>query len=300
MGEGLKSGWAMLLIAAGASFILSILLTPVVIRFARYKGILSEPKKIRFYLSPRPLLGHVVLFISFYLILAGTFILRIYADEYYYTRGEIERMGIGLFLASLFLCISSTFSDIRKDRGDLEWVYIIVCTLMLYFFGIRFTILRIPFLGTMDLKYFGAPLLIIWVLLLVSIVELLDFFEGAAGALVTLVSVAYALLHALSGKREFFVIIFFAILGGAVAGILPYQTLRRKIIYGKSGNKVLGFIFAAGTVISHRKETTGQFVIFPVALVLFIIVVVNFLFLDQQLRPLTTQNRRKRETAGPA
>lgn len=278
-------------IAGMGAFAVAFCLSPLIRGFAVRKGILSDPAKIRFYLSPRPLLGHIVLFAGFFAPLAVAFGAGIFGDEFYYSLAELERISLGLFFASLFLTISSVYADVRNDASDLEWIYIIVGALMLYFFGIRFIILKIPFIGVLNLKYWGLPLLVLWVLLVVSIVELLDFFEGLAGGVIAVVSLIFMLLHLTAGKNELYVIVYFAILCGAAAGLLPWQVLGRRIIYGKSGNKLVGFIFAAGTVIAHRKEETGQFFLFPIAVLLFVIVVVNFLFLDQQLRPITTKSR---------
>ncbi len=125
------------------------------------------------------------------------------------------------------------------------------------------------------------------VLLVVSITELLDFFEGLASAVITLISLVFFHLQIAKGQGEVYVPFFFAVLGGAAAGLLPFQLFRKKILYGKSGNKLVGFLFAAGTVIARRKETTGQFFLFPIALLLFATVVVHFLFLESQLRPIS-------------
>lgn len=283
-------GLTILLLGLGA-YVIAFCLAPLMRGFAVRRGILSDPSKIRFYLTPRPLLGHVVLLAAFFASLAVAFCLGVFKDEFYYSVAGLERISLGLFFTSLFLTISSVYADVRNDASDLEWIYIIVGALMLYFFGIRFIILKIPFIGVLNLKYWGLPLLALWVLLVVSIVELLDFFEGLAGAVIAVVSLIFVGLHLAAGKNELYVIVYFAILFGAAAGLLPWQILGRRIIYGKSGNKLLGFIFAAGTVIAHRKEYTGQFLLFPIAILLFIIVVVNFLFLDQQLRPMTTKSK---------
>ncbi|HRR32338.1 MAG TPA: hypothetical protein P5557_13695 [Candidatus Sumerlaeia bacterium] len=284
-----------------AAFAIAFCLTPLMRGFAIRKKILSDPAKIKFYLTPRPLLGHVVLLTAFFVSLAVAFGLGVFKDEFYYSVAGLERISLGLFFTSLFLTISSIYADVRNDASDLEWVYIIVGALMLYFFGIRFIILKIPFIGILNLKYWGLPLLALWVLLVVSIVELLDFFEGLAGAVIAIVSLIFVGLHLAAGKNELYAIVYFALLFGAAVGILLWQFLGRRIIYGKSGNKVVGFIFAAGTVIAHRKEDTGQFLLFPIAILLFVIVVVNFLFLEQQLRPISAKcrmnNQRQNERA---
>ena len=239
------------------------------------------------------MLGHLVLYASFFIPFALAWWVGIFSDDFLYSLEELKRITLGLFFASSFLMISAAYSDVRNEPGDFEWLYIIVSALLLYFFDIRFVVMKIPFFGTVDLHFWGLPLLLLWVLLIVSIVELLDFFEGLAGSVVFLVCLAYYFLHLFSGKGEFYQPFFFATLAGAIAGILPFQLFTKKILYGKSGNKILGFLFAAGTVIARRKETTGQFFLFPIVIILFVIVLVNFLFLESQLRPIPGPGRDK-------
>lgn len=242
---------------------------------------------MRFYTGAKPLLGHIPLFLGFFLPFAVMFGLRVFSDDYFYTLTELQHITTGLLFASLFLMISATYSDIRNDSGEFEWIYIIVSAFLLYFFGIRFMVLKMPLIGDINIQFWGLPLLVVWVLLVVSIVELLDFFEGIAGSVIAVISFVYFYLHLTSGEGEVYTSVFFATLGGAVMGILPFMLLRKKIIFGKSGNKIIGFLFAAGTIIARRKETTGQFILFPVVVILFFIVMMNFLFLESQLRPLS-------------
>jgi len=288
-----QSVWTLCLVSAGGTFVLSCLLAMLVQRIARDRKVLSDPKKVRFYTSERPLLGHIPVFVSFFLPFALTFGLGIFSDDFFYTLVELKRISIGLFLASLFLVISATYSDVRNDPGDLEWLYIIGSSLLLYFFEIRFIVLKIPLIGDINVRFWGLPLLMVWVLLVVSITELLDFFEGLASAVITLISLVFFHLQIAKGQGEVFVPFFFATLGGAVAGLLPFQLFQKKILYGKSGNKLVGFLFATGTVIARRKETTGQFFLFPIVLVLFVVVLIHFLFLESQLRPISPTRAEK-------
>lgn len=281
----MNSGWLYTFFASLGALIISVIFTPLTANLAKRKKILSDPLKVRFYTSRKPVLGHIVLFIAFFLPMGIAFASGFFSDEFFYTLSDLHKMTVGLFFSSLFLVISATYSDARNDPGDYEWLYIIVSSVMLYFFEVRFRVLYLPFTGEVNLNIWGLPLLAIWVLLVVSIVELLDFFNGLAGGVIALVSGIYYLLHKTSGKNELYTPFFFAVLMGAVAGILFFQIKGPKIQYGKSGNKILGFLFAAGTVISYRKGTTGQFVIFPIAIFLFIVVTVNFLFLERQHRP---------------
>lgn len=278
--------WIFSALSAASAFFLSCILSPLVSGAAKKRGIVSDPGKVRFYTSQTPLLGHLVLFFSFFSLLAGAFAFGLFSDDFIYTLSDLQRITTGIFFASLFLAISATYSDVRNESGDFEWLYIIGSAFLIYFFDIRFIVLKIPGMGDINLYIWGLPLLVVWILLIVSIIELLDFFEGLASCVVAVVSVVYFYLHASAGKGELFVPFFFATLGGAAAGLVPHQLFRRKILYGKAGNKLVGFLFAAGTVISHRKETTGQFLIFPIAVILFFIVAVNYLFLERQLRPL--------------
>ncbi|MBN1900467.1 hypothetical protein JW926_03980 [Candidatus Sumerlaeota bacterium] len=277
--------------AAGA-FILSFVSTILVKGIAERFGILSDPKKVRFYTGSSPLLGHIPLFLGFFIPFAVMFGLRIFADDYFYSLSELKKITSGLLFSSLFLLISATCSDIRNDSGEFEWIYIIASSLLLYFFDIRFVVLKMPLIGDIDVQFWGLPLLVVWTLLVVSIVELLDFFEGIAGSVIAAISLVYFYLHLASGKQELYVTVLFATLGGAVMGMSPFL-LRKKIIFGKSGNKIVGFLFAAGTIIARRKETTGQFILFPIALILFFIVLVNFLFLESQLRPLSGSDNKQ-------
>ncbi len=267
-----------------AAFLPSLAAGEILSRFGRNRNLFSDPVQVRFYTKRRPVLGHVALFAAFFLPFAAAFITSVFSDEFFYSLAGMKHIATGLFFSTLFLVISAAISDLRNDPGDYEWLYIIASALMLYFFGIRFTVVYIPGMGEVTSGLWGLPLLVMWVLLIVSIVELLDFFSGAAGGAIAILSLIYAFLHFFSGRGEVFVPAFFIILAGAAAGLLPLQAAGR-IIFGKSGNKIPGFLFAAGTVVAYRKVTTGQIFIFPIAIFLFVIVVGNYLFLDSQLRP---------------
>ena len=59
---------------------------------------------------------------------------------------------------------------------------------------------------------------------------------------------------------------------GSVLGIFPCQRIRDGIVLGKAGNKVVGFLFAALTLVGRRKASTTEFLILPIGILVFYLV----------------------------
>jgi UDP-GlcNAc:undecaprenyl-phosphate/decaprenyl-phosphate GlcNAc-1-phosphate transferase len=125
------------------------------------------------------------------------------------------------------------------------------------------TFIALPFnLDISDNIWLNLPLTVFWFLLLINAVNLADGLDGLAAGITLFTCVVMAVFLMLTGQNGLSV--FFALLGGAVAGFLPYNfKTKGKIFLGDSGSYFLGYCVAAFSIMGSVKGQVGAALVLP-------------------------------------
>lgn len=152
-----------------------------------------------------------------------------------------QRLGQlqGLFLGCTIIFLLGVLDD-RFDLPPLVRLLVqVLATLPLIASGIVLQVFLPPLLA--------VPLTIVWIVGLTNSFNFLDNMNGLTSGVSVIICLVLGLMAALS--REFYMLLVFLLLGGAVAAFWLFNFPRASIFLGDSGSTHLGFLLAGLTTL---------------------------------------------------
>ncbi len=222
-----------LLLCGGVALGLSLALTPLIIRLARWKGYIATPQDDRWHKDPTPLIGGVAIFAAFAtaLLLVGP------ASPGTYS---ILAGAAGIFTLGLI-------DDIFGLNPQIKLIGQIIISALMVAMGIQIEIIPWPALS--------IPLTIFWMVALINAFNLLDNMDGLAAGLAAITSCVLLIFSLQAG--DYTVAALSAALGGAALGFLVFNFNPASIFMGDSGSMVLGFCLACFSILGTWRHATN-------------------------------------------
>jgi len=149
------------------------------------------------------------------------------------------------------------------------------------FLGIRIKFLSGSLLfdadATVYLSYLSIPLTIIWIMTIVKLIEMTDFFDGMTLGICFIIM--SALIYAFFEQKGplLFEKKFCALALGIILGMLRFNHHPAKFRLGKGGAKALGFTIAALSISGASKTVAGIGIILPVLVLWLPILAATFI-----------------------
>lgn len=230
-----------------SSFLLSFVMTPIIIRISNKHGFVVEPREDRWNKKPAALFGGIALFLSFvipYLVFV-----------------PIDRLSIGILVCATTVFLLGFFDDITGLTPQLKLLIQLIVAVGVIFFGITVKIIPYPVLS--------IPLTILWIIGITNALNILDNMDGlAAGiSIVTALSIFfYSFISNLTYPA-----ILAAILAGSAIGFFKYNFNPAKIFMGDCGSLFLGFMLSIITIIGTWRTVTNLVFVLMVPLAIMII-----------------------------
>ncbi|HEU4766429.1 MAG TPA: MraY family glycosyltransferase, partial [Pyrinomonadaceae bacterium] len=214
------------LLAVAASFVLALLLTPVVRAFARRYGFVAAPKSDRWHKKPTAMLGGSVIWLSVII----TYLLFISETTY----------GKFILLASTFLFLVGLVDDILHIKPYQKLIGQVMGAAYVVYYG-----LSLPWTGSVLLN---MALAIFWLIGITNAINLLDNMDGLASGIAVIAAGFLALSFVNAGQyTEALVMLIFA---GALLGFLVYNSNPASIFMGDCGSMFVGFFLASSALIN--------------------------------------------------
>jgi len=224
------------------SFLVSLLLTPLVRRIALSTGHVATPKDSRWHKKPTALFGGVSIFIA----VVSSWI----AGSLYLGWKEI-----GYPYLPIILCAGGTFflgliDDLRDIKPQQKLAGQIVFASLLMLFGFR--------LHWINSEGLDVVLSIIWVVGITNALNLLDNMDGLAAG-VAFIAAGFLMLNHISAlPLDATPISFIAIVAaylGALLGFLFYNFNPASIFMGDAGSLFIGFVLASLCMMQPGQAT---------------------------------------------
>jgi UDP-GlcNAc:undecaprenyl-phosphate GlcNAc-1-phosphate transferase len=244
------NGWdaATLLLPA----IVSFLATPLVMDFARRRGLVDRPGPGKIHDHPVPTLGGLGLAVT---VLAVLWLL--------------EPLGMGLTaphtlavtLAALPVLAVGVADDLGVQSIPVKLAGHAFAGLVLFGFGIRVSILTNPFGDSVALGPLALPVTVLWVVVVVNAMNLCDGLDGLAAGIGGIAAFSLAIVGALQGGDD--VRVLGLVLAGAIVGFYPYNLPKASIFLGDVGSTFLGLALATVGLIQNHKTTTAMTLLLP-------------------------------------
>ncbi len=219
----------------GLAFGISVVLTPLVARLARARGIVANPRQDRWHQKPTALLGGVAIYVATTLAIVA-FV-------------RLDSRLIGLVAGGALLFVTGLIDDLRHLRPHTKLIVQIVAACALIVSGVQ--------VGTPDLAPIAIPLTILFVVGITNAFNLLDNMDGlSAGTAAIAAMFLFAFSFSLGNVA--IALLSLAVVGGAV-GFLIYNFNPARIFMGDSGAMFLGFTLSGIALIGTREMASDIF-----------------------------------------
>ena len=238
----------------GVPFILALLLTPLVRRFALRHNLVSHPRPDRWHKQPTALLGGVGIYFAF---LISVFYL-----------GTFNRNALGLIIGGTFLFIVGLLDDRLHFAPYLKLFAQIIAGCIAIYFG--------NILGFSGNYLLVASLTLFWIIAITNAFNLLDNIDGLAAG-IALVCSAMLFFSSL-GQPLNSLGIYGLIISGAVLGFLPYNFNPAKIFMGDSGSMFLGYSLAVLAIAGTTRHLSSLIVTMLVPVLILSVPIFDTIF----------------------
>lgn len=234
----------------------SLLLTPVVRRVALRWGAVAHPRDRDVHAVDTPRLGGVALFCGVGLAVLVAHELPSLRSTF--TNGS-ETMGV--LLAGLILIIVGALDD-RYEMDSLTKLagQVTAAGTMVLVGGVQLVQISPPWAhDVIVLGDSGAPLTILFTVLVINAVNFIDGLDGLAAGVTAICALAFFAFTFHLGQLYLHVVdaptLMAAALAGACIGFLPHNFAPARIFMGDSGSMFVGLVLAGiGTMASSRAD----------------------------------------------
>lgn len=237
-------------VTAGA---LSLLLTPLMKKFAFKVGAVSVPNHRSVHSKPMPLLGGLAIFLAF---VFSYFVVMPISDFY-----DKDHIALGLILGGTIIAIVGALDDKFNLSPKLKLLGQAVAAVIVVSFGLQIDIVNIPFGSSIPIEYnwISIPLTIIWIIGVTNAINLIDGLDGLSAGVSSIAGATILVLAILMNSPM--VILLSAILIGSALGFLFFNFHPAKIFMGDSGSLFLGFALSTLSIMGYKQAALVSFIV---------------------------------------
>jgi UDP-GlcNAc:undecaprenyl-phosphate GlcNAc-1-phosphate transferase len=248
-----------LIFGLGLSTGLSLVLTPLVIRFAHLIGAIDLPNERKIHRHPIPRLGGMAVWGSVFLTFA---ILTILDPAHEAWAKLISIDGILLAGALLIILVVGFLDDLHPLHPGPKFLAQLVAATLFYAAGFRISGISNPFgPNQIHLGLLGYPVTVLWIVGVTNSFNLIDGLDGLASGVGAIASVTIFAILLLNGDPTTALIAL--IITGALFGFLRYNFNPARIFLGDSGSLFIGVSLALLSIKSSAKGSTVVAILVP-------------------------------------
>jgi UDP-GlcNAc:undecaprenyl-phosphate GlcNAc-1-phosphate transferase len=249
-----------LLIVFSIPILISLLITPWVIRYATRIGAMDQPNERKIHHRPIPRLGGLVIYVSFFVSLG---VLQTLSPESFSVISLAPTKGVMLTIALVLVLGLGIFDDLRPRTPTQKLIVQLVAGTLAYSAGFRFGAVTDPLgRGLLDLGMFDYPATLLWIVGITNAFNLIDGLDGLAGGVAVIAS--FTIFGIALLKNDMSTAIMALIMAGAVVGFLRYNFNPARIFLGDSGSLFLGFALSVFSLQSSTKGSTALAILVPI------------------------------------
>ncbi len=235
-----------------ATFLLALVLTPAVIKFAVKIGAMDIPKDDRrVHRVAMPLMGGLAMYIA---VVIGMLLFL-----------PKDRKFLAILIGATLILISGIKDDIKGTTPKEKLFYQILAASVAIWGGISIENITNPFVqgsAGFGLSWFTIPITIFWIVGITNTLNLIDGLDGLAGGVAFISSFSFMLVALKMGLG--FIGVLAALVAGACLGFLPYNFNPAKIFMGDTGSLFLGYMLAIISIEGALKSVATIAMIIPI------------------------------------
>ncbi len=242
---------------------LSLVLTPLVIRLAKFIGVIDKPDERKIHKIPTPRMGGLAPFVSFF----STCLLVYFFVPGFNMQGFMSPLSwLTISVSLIIILLLGVFDDILILKPGKKFFVQFIAASLVYSSGIRFSSFSLPFsYGIINIGILSYPLTVIWVIGITNAFNLIDGLDGLAAGIAAISSLTITAIAFLHNDTTTAVICL--ALTGSLIGFLRYNFNPAKIFLGDSGSLFIGFTLALLSIQSATKGSTVFSILLPVLVI---------------------------------
>ncbi|MFB1082244.1 glycosyltransferase family 4 protein [Jeotgalibacillus sp. JSM ZJ347] len=235
----------MILITALICLLASILITPLVIKFAFLIGATDKPNHRKVHQKIMPRIGGLAIYISFVI---GFLIL---------SPGDVAAWPV--LIGSFIIIVTGVVDDIREISPKVKLAGQFAAALVVIYGGVRLEVINLPFGGELEFGFLSIPITVLWIVGITNAINLIDGLDGLAAGVSSIALVSITLMAMLKG--DMFVMSLGLILLMSILGFLFYNFHPAKIFMGDTGALFLGFMISVLALQGFKNVTVISLII---------------------------------------
>jgi UDP-GlcNAc:undecaprenyl-phosphate GlcNAc-1-phosphate transferase len=230
------------------ALLISLAITPVVMRLAGFWGAVDVPNQERkIHRGIVPLLGGVAIVISFFLVL-------FFARDHILVGSLSLRHWLGFFGGAVFLMIGGFLDDKYSLRPGQQIIFPLLAIASVILGGVEIVKITNPLGGYIYFSGLVSALLIaLWLLGMMYTTKLLDGVDGLVSGVSFIGSLVIFLFTLTTKYYQPDIALAAAVLAGSILGFLFYNFHPAKIFLGEGGSLFLGYALGVLAIISGGK-----------------------------------------------
>nr|WP_263324830.1 MraY family glycosyltransferase [Neobacillus sp. Marseille-Q6967] len=227
-------------------FIVSILITPLVKKFAYRIGATDKPNHRKVHQATMPRLGGLAIYISF---LVGIFMLN-----------PETPASFAILLGSLIIVITGICDDLFELSAKIKLMGQLAAALTVVFFGdIQVNFINLPFGAQLEFGLLSIPFTIFWIVGITNAINLIDGLDGLAAGVSSIALFTISGMALIQGNM--YVVAVGTIVLMSTLGFLFYNFHPASIFMGDTGALFLGFIISVLSLLGYKNVTFISFII---------------------------------------
>lgn len=239
-------------------WLLALVLTPAVIRFAQSRGYLDVPTARKAHKAPVALLGGVAVFAS---IALGLLLVSIFVEPV--RTALVGHASLGaLGLGAILMVSLGTWDDLYDMRPMAKLTGQIAIAALTWAMGFRVGAIELPF---ELLLTSAAPVSFLvtvgWIVIVSNAFNLIDGIDGLTAGVSVITALTVFLLANQNGATV--PVIAALALSGALAGFLRFNLPPARIFLGDAGALSIGYVTAVLAMASYQKSPAAVALIVP-------------------------------------
>jgi len=225
-------------------------------------AIMDVPNERSSHEIPTPRGGGVSIVVTF---MVGVIAIFMFADKAHID----HRYFWGFLVSSVTMAWISFYDDIKDYPAHIKLLTHILAIIVVLGSGIVIDQISIPFIGEVEIGWFGYVGTFIWLLGLSNAYNFMDGIDGMAASTAVIVCAFFGWIAFHQGSH-FIYIVSYTILAGS-AGFLFWNRPPARIFMGDIGSIFLGFVLACMAVIADRYDMSHtSILVMPLLLFHFI------------------------------
>jgi len=236
------------------ALLFTVILTPLVKRFALYAGVVDKPNHRKVHTTQMPRLGGVAIYLAF----AGALLISgLWGGFSQWQSNAVYGLLAGGTIIVLIGALDDKFELSAKVKfaGQLAAAAVVVIG-----FDLKVQFLNIPFGSAYNLEdWISIPLTIFWIVGVTNAINLIDGLDGLAAGVSGIATATMLALAIMMGNVT--VAMISALLLGGIIGFLFFNFHPAKIFMGDSGALFLGFALATLSILGFKQATVVSLVV---------------------------------------